>query len=296
MPIVPPRLLAKCLPLFACLAASSAFGWDDAGHMVIADIAYARLTPKARAEADRLLAIGGTDRTNDFITAACWADDIRRDRPETGPWHYIDLHFRQDGRPTTNRPDAENVVWAIHKFEGVLADRSKPDAERADALRFVLHFVGDIHQPLHATARDTAEHPDGDKGGNLFRIENPFQYADADAYPPRNLHQLWDRGVGLLPSLPRRFRPLNREGRANIDQVAAYVEKADPSNSLPRVRDLKPEDWAQESFVAAKTVVYDLPEGSKPSEEYLKRGYELSTERIALAGYRLAEVLNKILS
>jgi hypothetical protein len=282
-------------PILASLLASSAFGWVDSGHMVIADIAYQRLTPKAKTEADRLLKIGGTARTNDFLTAACWADDIRRDRPETGPWHYIDIHFREDGAPSTNKPDAENVVWAIHKFEAVLADRSKPDADRADALRFLLHFIGDIHQPLHATARDTVAHPDGDKGGNAFPIQNPFQYAAANARPPHNLHALWDLAVGQLPSLYGNFRPLNDAGRAEIDQIARYIEKVDPPSKLPKVNDLRPEDWAQESFIAAKTVVYTLPEGSKPSEEYLAKGQEVASERLALAGYRLAEVLNRIL-
>jgi len=270
-----------------------AFGWYDSGHMVIAAIAYARLKPAAKAEADRLLRIGGTDRTGDFITAACWADDIRRDRRETGPWHYIDIHFRQDGKPDNNQPDAENVVWAIHKFEKILADRSAPDADRADALRFILHFVGDVHQPLHATSRDTDAMPNGDAGGNRFRIEPPDLLV-GEPRPPHNLHALWDQACGFLPSGGLN-RPLSDSGIQEVRQLAQQVQEAYPLPTLPQAKNLDPMTWANESFAQDERFVYTLPDGSKPTEAYIREGQEISKKRLALAGYRLAELLNKLL-
>jgi hypothetical protein len=271
----------------AFMVAVSAFGWDDTGHMVIAAIAYRHLTPKARAEVGRLLG------SEDFLDAACWADDIRSQRRETARWHYIDLHFRADGRPSFNQPARENVVVAIGKFEGVLADKRGPDAERMEALEFLMHFVGDVHQPLHATSRDTDQYPMGDAGGNKFRIEPP-DLTDNN-WRPRNLHALWDLGCGLFPSNSYDRRPLSSVGRRYIEGIASQIEADFPMDKVNSWKDLNPMDWAQESFGIAKGFVYSLDEGTVPSDDYLARGRQISARRAALAGYRLAAVLNRIL-
>jgi hypothetical protein len=262
--------------------------------MVIAAIAWKHLTPAAQAEASRLVGIGATPRTNDFISAACWADDVRRDRRETGPWHYIDIYFRNDGKPPQNKPDAENAVWAIDRFSAILKDKSKPDAERAEALRFLIHIVGDIHQPLHATSKESDERPKGDAGGNAFRIEPPSELAHGDR-PPRNLHALWDLGVGLFPSTTPGFRPLNDERRQEIETIADKVQSEYPLGSQRAVHDLKPMDWANESYHTAVSVVYNLSEDSQPGLAYVAEGQRVSAQRAALAGYRLAELLNRLL-
>jgi hypothetical protein len=258
--------------------------------MTIAAIAYDHLSSKAKLEADRLLKTGGTPKTADFLTAACWADDIRRDRRETGPWHYIDLHFRTDGKPTSNKPDAENAVWAIAKFKAVLADKTQSDESRADALRFLLHFVGDIHQPLHVVSHDTDQLPDGDAGGNKFKIEPPAGVGGDR--PPRNLHALWDFGCGLFPSGV--FRPLTLEGRQEIEALAKKIEQDRPM-SKKIVSDADPMSWAEAGLRVSKEYVYSLPEGTAPSEAYLKKGQEVSETRAAEAGYRLAALLNSVL-
>ncbi|MDR3690170.1 MAG: S1/P1 nuclease [Fimbriimonas sp.] len=282
------RNLAVCA-LFAISALSQA--WIDTGHMLVATIAAANLKPKVRAECDRLLKNGADERNADFVTTSPWADDVRRDRPETGPWHYIDYHFRSDGKPTTNQPDAENAVWAIRKFSAILKDHSKPDAERSEALRYLIHFVGDIHQPLHATARDSDEHPNGDKGGNDFRIGTAAIFA-GESRPPRNLHSFWDFGGGLFKG---ERRPLSRPARERIDTLAQSLMERMPMRSMGGVKDMNPENWAKESFQIAKTLVYDLPENSVPSDEYVRRAQNASSQRITLAGYRLARLLNELL-
>ena len=277
-------LALLCIPIL-----SSA--WIDTGHMVVAAIAQKGLKPSVKAEVDRLLMIGGDAKNTDFITTSPWADDIRRQRPNTGPWHYIDFHFRADGKPSANKPDDENAVWAIEKFSAVLQDKKNSDADRSEALRFLIHFVGDIHQPLHATARDTDANPKGDKGGNDFRITAPSVFS-SDSRPPRNLHSFWDFAGGLYHG---EQRPLSAEGKAYIDQLAATVEARYPRKSLREAGDLKPEDWASESFAIAKEVVYATPEGGTPSDEYVKKAQEVSGKRLALAGYRLSALLNKLM-
>jgi hypothetical protein len=286
-----PRL--RLLPILLSLLASTAFGWVDSGHMVVGAIAYRHLHPKVRGEVDRLLRIGGDPRTAEFITATCWADDIKHDRPETAKWHYIDIPFKADGTTPSTKPDPQNVVWAINRFSAILHDFRQTDADRAEALRFLLHFVGDIHQPLHATTRETPEHPDGDAGGNRFRIEPPAMYASDDR-PPHNLHIIWDLGCGLLPETHRDFRPLTPESRAQIEAIATKVEVDEPL-AKTRVKQTDPMGWAEESFEKAKEVVYSLPEGSSPSDAYMARGRQLCEERIALAGLRLANLLNQLL-
>ena len=260
--------------------------------MLVATIAQTKLKPKVKAEIDRLLKTGATERDADFVTTSPWADEIRNERRETGPWHYIDYHFRTDGKPTTNKPDAENVVWAINKFSAVLKDKTKSDLDRSEALRFLIHFVGDVHQPLHATARDTDAEPTGDKGGNDFKIIAPDAF-NGVSRPPRNLHSFWDFGGGLFHGEPR---PLSEDSKSRIDILSVYLMKQYPEKSIKGASDLNPEHWALESFELDKTVVYKLKDGSKPSDDYVNKAQEVSGKRIALAGYRLANLLNILLN
>lgn len=263
--------------------------WIDAGHMVVALIAHDRLNHKVQLEVDRLIKIGGTNKTRDFVTASCWADDTKT--RTTGPWHYVDFHFRSDGQPTSNKPDAENVLWAIEKFKAILADRSKPDEERADALRYLIHLVGDIHQPLHATARDSDENPDGDAGGNRFHLVAPSIYKNLPR-PPSNLHALWDFGAGVFVPIKR---PISVEGNKQLKTWATSITKAFPFKKLPEASDAKPMDWALESWEIAKKDVYSTPENAEPSPKYLATSQIIAKRRIALAGYRLANLLNETL-
>jgi hypothetical protein len=118
--------------------------------MLVAAVAETQLNTTARQAIAELLQEGGDEKTRDLLGAACWADDTKTDK--NGPWHYINFHFRHDGQPSENEPLEENVVWAISKFADAMADPNLPAAQRADAIRYVLHFVGDVHQPLHTVA------------------------------------------------------------------------------------------------------------------------------------------------
>ena len=281
------RMNLRALALSALLTvAAAAPAWNATGHMVIAAIAKANMTPATLAEAQRLLLIDATlPGSDDLVGVGPWADDVRNDRRETGPWHYKDLFFRTDGKAAKNKPDAVNAVSKIVEFTAILKDRTKTDSQRAEALRFLVHFVGDIHQPLHAVARETDALPGGDRGGNLFAILPP----DGSERGPKNLHSLWDDGAGLLQSYPR------DQSRVVAMAEARTLMATLPRSSFPRAGESNPEKWAEESADFARKKVYSLTEGTVPPKDYLERSRTLAAQRLALAGYRLADLLNKAL-
>jgi len=281
------RVLGSLAIAVALLAPLKALAWIDTGHMIVAAIANHELKPRVRAQIDDLLKIGGDARTSDLYGAACWADDFKTH--ETAKWHYIDNYFRTDGKPAKGKPDAENVIWAIRKFSAVLADPKQPAAERAEALRYILHFVGDVHQPLHAVSRGTDQMPNGDSGGNKFAIQ-PVE--GVGMWHPC-LHELWDWACGYYEHVSRPLHPVERD---QIDGYADQVMADFPESSMPASQDLTPEDWMRESVQEAESFVYKgIEPGNEPSKTYLDQGKKVAEQRLALAGYRLAGLLNKLL-
>ena len=178
---------------FLCAAFIAAFlaaplrvmAWGAQGHQVVATIALARLSAPARAEVDRLLSLepGAT-----LASIATWADENRD--PPTASWHYVNFP-RNSCRYDAKRdcPDGQCVVEAINRQAEVLASRA-PDRERLLALKYVVHFVADVHQPLHAGHAD-------DRGGNTYQLR---AFGDGT-----NLHALWD--FGLIRSLNEAPKP-----------------------------------------------------------------------------------------
>ena len=242
----------------------SAFGWGVEGHALIVRIAEAQLTARAR---DQIAAILGPGKT--LVSVASWADEIRRSRPETGPWHYVDIPV---GRPHLDMardcPKGECVIARIEDSEKVVANQSTPAGERREALMFLVHFVGDMHQPLHSADNQ-------DKGGNTVIV----QLADRRL----NLHSLWD---GAL---------LARMG--NEDQLAASWT-ADSEKHFRKWSKGSVEDWAEQSHKAAQKVVYGKLAAGAPAPvgaAYEKAADELIRLQIEKAGARLARVLNETL-
>lgn len=275
--------------LVVLAATTPTLAWHDTGHMVIAEIARQSLSPKLVAECEWLLKQNPDPKTDNFLTAACWADDFKT--KENGPWHYINYHFRTDGKTTDNKPLSQNVVTAIARFSEVLKDKRKDPRERGEALRYLLHFVGDVHQPLHAVARDTDTHPDGDRGGNEFKVIPTDRHKDLQR-PPTNLHSLWDMGGNLFrPSV----RPLSADGRASIIRIANAIRSRHPLATLTNAGNLDTEAWTQECVGIAKSSVYNLKENEVPSPEYIRNCEDISAKQVALAGYRLASLLEKLM-
>lgn len=276
----------RLLALLA-LVPAAAVAWVDEGHMVIVAIAWEDLTPHVQARVRALVALAPEERFRDPLSASTWPDyDPDRARR---PWHYTNIHFREDGRATANRPAKENVVWAIQQLEGRLAERRLDEKSRADALIHVLHFVGDIHQPLHTMARDTTAFPRGDRGGNEFKFK-PIEGISTRG-PVDNLHLLWDFGGGLLENVSI---PPDAKQEYDLRALARQIRKEHPRGSLANVSEADPMRWAEEGF-GLRRLVYRLEEGREVPSTYLGTIKVESAKRLAFAGYRLADLLNRAL-
>jgi len=193
----------------------------------------------------------------------------------------VDTPFSPDGAKLPDAVDPQNVQWAIGQCLQTLQSPRAPDVEKARMLRFLIHFVGDVHQPLHCVSRFTAEHPTGDQGGNLFPL----------AGATRNLHAYWDSGAGLFTDV---HRPLSSDGQAAITKLAAECVAANPQESAQGIADLTIADWVKEGVALAKDKVYNTEPGKEPGADYANMTRDLSRQRVALAGYRLAALLNRV--
>ncbi len=312
-------LLRRFTSLIAILLlALPVSAWDYSGHSIIAEIAYERLTPQARARVDRMIrehpdynrmfTQGAPDAIkNDpaalaryaFVRAAPWPDQIiyndsdNRFYDELNPnaqptpllpgfpdmmrhraWHYFDHGISGDGTPVIEQPPPHLMT----ELPRLLAEIGTADPQQAAYdLPWLVHLTGDIHQPLHVTSRFLKSQPKGDAGGNFVFVQ-----------PGGNLHSLWDDGAA-----PRDL------GDAGIVRRAREITDENPASGP---LSLDPVDWAAESFELDQSSVYTfgLETGSKEKPLILPAGYEqkakrIARQRVAIAGYRLAEVLNKLL-
>jgi len=266
------RLLASML-LFAI--ASPAFAWGRLGHRLVADLAQDELTPNARAQVDALLA-GEPGAT--LASIAPWADEVRSKDPVLGkrsaPWHYVTVHSADcDYDAATDCKGDDCVVGAIEKQTAILADRRQPIEARRTALKFVVHFVGDVHQPLHAGNRP-------DKGGNMVQVRLPTA---AGGERGTNLHSTWDSGL------------IELTGR----DEAAYLRHL---RSLPLVVPaerlaLPPPaaEWAELSCAISELPGL-YPAGAKLDAGYARTWTPVIDEQLRRAGAHLAQVLKAALA
>jgi hypothetical protein len=282
--------------------------WDATGHRTVAAIAWEHMTPHARARAVDLLRHGpalanfaalrppqGSEAARDralFLNAATWADLVRsRDQAwhvyHHATWHYADFYWDvENGRPHDipgTGPDSVNAAERIVALRATLADANAADTSKAVALAWLLHLVGDIHQPLHCSSRVTPDEtlPHGDQGGNTFRLDDN-----------RNLHGHWDRILdeAIAPDT-------GEDSIAYADRIADRIERTDRRAALSApAASTDVLGWAQEGRHLAQTVVYSgVTRGSAPSAAYDAEALKVSEGRIALAGYRLAALLNEAL-
>jgi S1/P1 Nuclease len=303
------------LVLVLILAAGvSTYGWDSEGHMAVAYVAYQRLEPATKQRVNELLKLNpyyakwkaqipnGTSTADAdmmmFVLAATWPDEIKRDsqyhddgtsggdRPD-GPtssqnigyadhlrhkyWHFVDTPFSQDGTalPSLPTPNAETQITA---FRAVLSS-DQPDALKSYDLVWLLHLVGDVHQPLHCTTRVSHDEPNGDAGGNFVTL--------CSAPCKNELHAFWDNLMGTQT--------------APSAAIRAGSSLAVPDPTLASNTDVAV--WVHESFSEAQVQVYVEPigPGMGPfaiTATYRATARDLARQRIALAGARLASVLN----
>lgn len=283
--------LALCVP-------SISFGWGPGGHMMTAQIAFDRLNPRAKAQAKMLLAVpidpaAVSAQSRDFVNAAHWADDLRSVPAFKflAPLHFIDKPFSTDGTQLPAIP-TPNIITALRDNVKILRTSQDKNA-RARALRLIIHFVGDIHQPLHCAERVGGALPGGDQGGNLVTIK----IADANGnLRSINLHSYWDGGLESFPKggPPPQWLP---PPLSKIPPAAALARNAyPPTDPILRLHDpFNYPAWANESFALARSVVYPgISTGMEPSAAYRSKGVKVARQRVAWGGYRLAALLNSI--
>ena len=319
LPIMIKRLLCSLALFLIAVSPAPMHAWGCEGHEIVALIAMKHLQPQVASQINAILAASPVASTlrhfcrtsglPPMVEVASWADDVRSDQPDTGPLHYINIPLTatRDKYEITQACQQGCIVDAIAKYTQQLKTSSDPKA-RADALRFLIHFVGDIHQPLH-------DETNGDEGGNCvpveFEDEEPrVTNAQHEDYFP-NLHSVWDTGIpqSMLAQhdmtveefadfLDFRYRP--RFQRWNSGQAADWAWEGHdlaisayrslPAN-LPRDIDFKPGTCADNNHIAKRLADLHMVLG----ERYDNVSHPIVEEQLTKAGIRLAALLNATL-
>lgn len=278
------RILAAAAALAATLFASPAFAYWEYGHETIASIAYRNVKPETRRAIDRLLARQGLLETptcpaGTIEQASVWADCIKTLGPRFSyayNWHYQNVHICKPFTLKGNCPDGNCVSAQIERDVKLLQDRTVPVREKVMALAFLVHFVGDLHQPLHAGDK-------GDLGGNRAR-------SDYGVYGPErlNLHAIWDgwlaeRAISAPPPL-----------------AVAYPAEQRAAMGAGTVEDWSRENWevAREAYAAAfggDPCRADMPERGKLDDAAVAKLVPVLRLQVMRGGLRLARLLDEAL-
>lgn len=315
--------MKKTAAVFACFSliwlARPAYAWWDSGHMLVAYIAYQKLTPETKGRVDALLRLNPqysrwvegvpTEKRElvAFMYSATWPDCIKN--AQTCPGYVSDGPDGGNTPPQTPQA-SQNAGYsdhAQHKYwhfvdeplsEGVPGDppkfpnaeyeivlltkainSSEPDAVKSYDLAWIEHLVGDVHQPLHAVSRFTKGHPDGDQGGNLIKLCEP---------PCRdNLHGYWD-GLFGQDAKPSRIEKIGER----------LLQEPTPEGG----DESEVHTWVESGILLAKTKVYISPitpdndpsvtVSPRPNEAYHAEALKTAQTQVLLAGARLAALLN----
>ena len=260
------RILKKIfIAVFFVFGIAEASAWGVTGHRVVAEIAENHLTNRAKRKLKKLI---GKQK---LAYWANWPDNVRNS-PEwknTSTWHYVNIPPQESKEQfieqlkNNNKP---NIYTAIQNVKGIIVDKNTPNADREIYLRFLVHFLGDMMQPMH-TGREE------DLGGNLIKI----QFFKKDT----NLHSLWDSGLidNTKYSYTEYARVLDVKSKEEIKQIQ--------SGSL--------EDWFYESHQAANQLYASVKPGENYSYDYQQQYNALLERQLLHAGLRLAKILNEVL-
>jgi nuclease S1 len=271
------KRVVACLLLFL-LMPSQFFGWGQEGHRVVGAVGEAHLTQNAKRNIQSLIG------NKSLASIATWADSPERTQhPETYNWHFVDIPKSaasfKDSRdcflPNDTHPGAKTdhkncVVDRITFFQKVLADKNASKADRIEALKFLVHFVGDVHQPFHAIGDE--------KGGNGVRIvlfgtdKCPFKGKPEAC----NLHAAWDDGM-------IQHTGMNQQAYVSHLQQIISEERLKPGSK-------RPEEWANSSHKLAQEAWLD--DGGAVDDAYYDKEIKVVDQQLALAGLRLAALLN----
>lgn len=267
--------MSLTLLLLALLSPSPAVVWGEQGHRLVCEIALRRLTPAGRALVESIRA-GDPSPGDSFAGSCLWADEVRNTtHTYTYYYHFINIPPHTTGvslQRDCGDPARYCAPWAIRHYAKVLLDPAASALEKAEALKFLGHFVGDLHQPLHAG------HP-GDLGGNRIRVDFFGQREpNGDSL---NLHKVWDTSI------------LARAGLAWPDS-ADVLNAEITSAQAAQWQSLDVVGWANESYRQAEARAYRLPAGKRIRSTYFNRAKAVSRLHLERAGVRLAFLLNQI--
>ena len=275
------RVFALGLALFGLAAPQMAAAWGFYAHTVTADVAQANIAPETRRGIARLLAysdrLGTPECDLDSLQdAAVWPDCVRRDYWRwgyTAAWHYRTAPICEAFDPKANCSGGNCVTAQIERNQRLLADESLPPNVRLEALTFLVHFVGDVHMPLHSGDHD-------DRGGN-------DRDADYGIVPGLNLHWIWDgplaeRAITGEPPVTRRYSAAERSQLAGGNA----------------------DDWGRESWQTARDIVYpnafdanacedELPDATALTQEDIVAAVPVARQRVVQAGLRIARLLDE---
>ena len=290
--------------------------WVDTGHKIAAYIAWQQMTPAVREQVIKILMAAPEDsqlstfylpyrsqsdetkKLEFFMTAASWADIVRDRMFETrykkyhhSNWHYSDTFWTvKDGKVELVNMGGESgkALDMMIEFAKVERDPQATPAQKALGIAWLEHLIGDIHQPLHASARITDLERKGDQGANLFLLTPKGTARENEL----NLHWFWDSIIGR--NLP------NSKDKCDDDYLVPIAKKIMKKYPLAKEQaNLNAgnfEEWKKESFEISSTKVFtaDLKRNEMPSDKYKKDALKIAEERLALAGYRMGDLFNSI--
>ena len=261
------------------MMAVPAWAWGPQGHQIVGRIAELRLTPAARAAVEKLLGEGESISDDEV---ANWADHVRNLFPESGPWHYVDIPVGESKYSRSRDCKySDCVIERVEKFREILADKDARKTDRQRALKWLVHLVGDMHQPLHCAERlDGDGNPD--HGGNLRKVYFLEETRQS------NLHEVWDTKLIV-----------HRLGETDLSDYAGQLNSRITEEQAVAWRKGSAKAWANESHKAAVEHVYaGVPADGPPlrlAADYVERSRPVVDEQLSKAGVRLAEILNDAL-
>jgi hypothetical protein len=249
--------------LFITLALPQlAFGWGRDGHQVIAAVAEDHLNETTKVMIQSLIG------NKHLYSIASWADEIRNQRRETGGWHYVNIPLGSEYDAARDcAPPKSCIVAEIDDFVKVLTNKNTPREERAEALKFIVHFVGDIHQPLHAVGEAA--------GGNGIHVS--FEGSTRCGSYDCNLHGVWDSSMILRTGMSR-------------DEYVQHEEELLKSENLARLDGGTPVQWVNESAHLGQPAW--VADETNLGDSYYRKEINVVDRQMALAGLRLAKLLN----
>ncbi|NGX42792.1 MAG: hypothetical protein K940chlam7_01080 [Chlamydiae bacterium] len=294
----PSRFLSSFMFLLSTLLLfvnSTVSAWWDEGHLAVAQIAYEELQPEVIHKVEPYLdAVSGSfPNHSDFVMASVWADDIVHDGINSFLlWHGSARPYDPEGILSLQEKEiilakfeGNDIVWAIDECKKTLKNPNATPWAKGFMLRMLIHIVGDIHQPIHCTTYYSHNFPKGDRAGTRYRIKH-------EKY--ESIHQLFDGAFGLGDHRPE--RPMTEGDKRHLSDLVFYLKTEFPRDSLPQLVEKKIDSWRQESYDIGVNFGYgNIALNESPSEQVMMEGKIVTGKQLALAGYRLADLLNDIL-